>query len=366
MADDAERIEYNQYERVGRNMASIKDIAREAGVSIGTVDRVLHNRGRVSDETKARIEAVMDQLNYKPNHVAQGLAVTKKKLNLCFCVLDSERNPFYYDIRKAAEKRAVKLKQYGVTVNICVIDPDNEMKNYLTKEVRGALDHADGIATIGFVSSEFRKELKKAMDRKVPIVFYNSRLDEIKPLAFVGCNYIDSGRLAAGIAARIGGKDAKVGVFTQGYELSKQMVSYTERMLGFQREIEERYPNMEIVDTRNISLETRQNEETVKEVLQRYPDMNIAYIVNPADYEICEELYKADKNHKIKIITNDLVGRQIEMVKNDIISVTICQEPEKQGDQPLDILFQYLAYGIRPEKEDIYTRLSIHIAQNIY
>lgn len=347
-------------------MASIKDIAREAGVSIGTVDRVLHHRGRVSDETKARIEAVMERLNYKPNHVAQGLAVNKKKLNLCFCVLDSEKNPFYYDIRIAAEKRAVKLKQYGVTVNICVIDPDNEMKNYLAEEVIEALDRADGIATIGFVSSGFQKKLREAAKRNVPVVFYNSRLDEIKPLAFVGCNYIDSGRLAAGIAARIGGKDAKVGVFTQGYELSKQMVSYTERMLGFQREIEEHYPNMEIVDTRDISLLPRQNEETVKQVLQRHPDMNVAYIVNPADYEICEELYRADKNHKIKIITNDLVGRQIEMVKNDIISVTICQEPEKQGDRPLDILFQYLAYGIKPEEEDIYTRLSIHIAQNLY
>lgn len=347
-------------------MASIKDIAREAGVSIGTVDRVLHNRGRVSDETKSRIEAVMEQLNYTPNHVAQGLAVNKKKLNLCFFVLDSKRNPFYYDIKKAAENRAGKLKQYGVTVNICVIDPEIERKNLLTEEVKEALDHADGIATIGFVSSEFRKKLKKTIDRGVPVVLYNSRLDEIEPLAFVGCNYIDSGRLAAGIAARIGGTDAKVGVFSQGCDLNKQMVSYSERMLGFRKEIDEHYPDMEILDTRGISLDTRQNEETVKDVLSRHPEMNIAYIVNPADYEICEEIYKVDKNHKIKIITNDLVGRQIEMVKNDIISVTICQEPEKQGDKPLDILFQYLAYGIRPEEVNIYTKLSIHIAQNVY
>lgn len=348
-------------------MASIKDIAREAGVSIGTVDRVLHNRGRVSDETKARIEAVMNRLNYKPNHVAQGLAVNKKKLNLCFLVLDSERNPFFYDVKKAAEKRAARLEQYGVTVNICMIDPDKEMKNCLTEEVKEALDHADGIATIGFVSSEFRKGIKKAMERGVPVVFYNSRPEELEPLAFVGCNYIDSGRLAAGIAARIGGRDARVAVFSQGYGLSfnNQTVSYSERMLGFKKEIAEHYPDMEIVDIRNISLDPSQNEETVKDVLRLHPDMNIAYIVNPADYEICEEIYRADKDHKIKIITNDLVGRQIEMVKNDMIAVTICQEPEKQGDKPLEILFQYLAYGIKPEEKNIYTKLSIHIAQNV-
>ena len=65
-------------------MATIKDIAREAGVSIGTVDRVLHDRGMVSPETKARILDVMKELDYKPNHAAQGLAIRKKKLKLGF------------------------------------------------------------------------------------------------------------------------------------------------------------------------------------------------------------------------------------------------------------------------------------------
>lgn len=347
-------------------MASIKDIAKEAGVSIGTVDRVLHHRGRVSDETKARIEAVMEELKYKPNQLAQGLAVNKKKLNLCFLVLDSERNPYYYDVKKAAEKRAAKLKQYGVTVNICVIDPDQAMRSCLPEDVTEALEHTDGIATIGFAMPQFVEKFKQARDKNIPIVFYNSRLDEIESLAFVGCNYINSGRLAAGIAARIGGTDARIGVFSEGYDRNSEIVSYSERMVGFQKEIEEQYPSMSIVDTRNIELDFRQNIETVKDVLRMHPDMNIAYIVNPADYKICEEIYKADKEHKIKIITNDLVGRQIDMVKHDIISVTICQEPEKQGDKPLDILFQYLAYGIKPKEVNIYTKLSIHIAQNLY
>lgn len=70
-------------------------------------------RGRVSDETKNRILRVMEELNYKPNIVAQGLAVSKKKLNLCYLVMDSTRNPFFYDIRIVAEKEAVKLKEQG-------------------------------------------------------------------------------------------------------------------------------------------------------------------------------------------------------------------------------------------------------------
>ena len=81
---------------------------------------------------------------------------------------------------------------------------------------------------------------------------------------------------------------------------------------------------------------------------------------------LCEIIHEEDKSHRIRIITNDLVGRQIKMVEDGIISATICQEPEKQGSKPLEILFQYLAYGRRPEQKNCFTSLSIHIAQNIH
>ena len=58
-------------------MVSIKDIAGRANVSIGTVDRVMHNRGRVSDETKARVLRIVDQLSYRPNIFARNLSLDR-------------------------------------------------------------------------------------------------------------------------------------------------------------------------------------------------------------------------------------------------------------------------------------------------
>ena len=52
---------------------TIAEIARKAGVSIGTVDRVLHNRGHVAEQTRQKIQSVIDESNYKPNHFAQQL-----------------------------------------------------------------------------------------------------------------------------------------------------------------------------------------------------------------------------------------------------------------------------------------------------
>lgn len=63
-------------------MATIKQIAKLAGVSIGTVDRVLHERGGLAPDTKARVQAAIEELGYVPNQTAQSLAVYKKRLHI--------------------------------------------------------------------------------------------------------------------------------------------------------------------------------------------------------------------------------------------------------------------------------------------
>lgn len=65
-------------------MATIKQIAEKAGVSIGAVDRVLHDLGMVSEQTREKIMQIVRELDYHPNQTAQGLAVMKKKQKLGF------------------------------------------------------------------------------------------------------------------------------------------------------------------------------------------------------------------------------------------------------------------------------------------
>ena len=70
---------------------TIKDIARMAGVSAGTVDRVLHNRGDVSSKSKAKVQKVLDEIHYQPNVFAIGLAAKKKYTFICLI-------PYYIEL----------------------------------------------------------------------------------------------------------------------------------------------------------------------------------------------------------------------------------------------------------------------------
>lgn len=56
----------------------IVDIAKMAGVSVGTVDRVIHNRGRVSEENRKKVQAILEMVNYQPNLMARSLASKKQ------------------------------------------------------------------------------------------------------------------------------------------------------------------------------------------------------------------------------------------------------------------------------------------------
>lgn len=342
-------------------MATIKEIAEKAGVSIGTVDRVLHNRGMVNARTKQRVEEVMRELDYRPNQVAQGLAVMKRKLKIGFFLPDTQSHPFFEKVARAAADKAKDLEQYGVQVNFYQLGVPEDVL-WQKSMYEDMLPEQDGVVMMGIDVPGVKNYLEKAVELQIPVVFYNTYVPDWEFLAYVGCDYGKAGRLAAGLSALAGGEDARVCIYSEGLST---ISSHEDRVEGFCREAAERYPAMKILDIRSIEADEKENESSVREMFREFQDVNIVYVVNPRDYEICRMIARADTKRQVRIITNDLVEDQEDMIRQGTISATICQEPEKQGAMPLEILFQYLAYGTVPRERMYYTDLSIHIAQNL-
>ena len=332
-------------------MITIKEIAKEAGVSIGTVDRVLHNRGRVSREAQEKVNAVVEKAGYKPNTVAQGLAVRKKGLKICFMVPETTYNPFFKDVEEAAFRKAKELEAYGVRVEFLKLWTNREAKAVQDniKGIEQIIKDADGLVTIGMEAKEILYCVEAMEKQKKPVVLYNSILNGRKYLAYVGCDYEKSGRLAAGLCALTGGKDARVCMFSQGL-----------------KEAEAYYPQMKIEGCWQILDDPVENDIQVEKMLEEYPDVNMVYIANPADYKICELIHRADKDHQLKIVTNDVVETLAQMMEDGVVDATISQQPKVQGALSLEILFRYLAFGEKPKEKNCYTELHIHILQNLH
>src|SRR3569832_860194 len=98
------------------NSVRIKDIAAKAGVSAGTVDRVLHNRGKVAPEVEERVLQILKELNYEPYLIARALG-SNKKFRIAALIPDPTFDPYWQAPRDGVESAQAALKQYGLNIS---------------------------------------------------------------------------------------------------------------------------------------------------------------------------------------------------------------------------------------------------------
>lgn len=341
-------------------MVTIRKIAEIAGVSRGTVDRVLNKRSGVSDETYRKVKYIADSLGYEPNMAGQMLAARKKKIKLGFIICDSPVDLFFSDVHLAARKKATELKTYGVTVKFYLIkELSDRFITGLLKKVEE--DELDGIALVPLKMDPIVAFVKKMDEKKVPVVFLNLDMEGIKRLSYVGCDYYTSGKVAAGLIALTTREKGRIALATS---FDEQTPSLKQRLAGFIGELDREYPNIEIVNKDSYFVFQKGKYENILDVLNGNPDLRAIYLVNPGDYSICEEIAKLDKDMKVKIITNDVMREQKKLMDNGVIVATIGQQPEKQGALPLQILYDFIVLGVVPQDKYL-TELSIYIKQNI-
>lgn len=341
-------------------MVTIKKIAEIAGVSRGTVDRVLNNRPGVNAETYHRVKEIADKLGYEPNMAGQMLAARKKKIKLGFVVCDTPVDLFFADVCCAARKKAEELKTFGVTVHFYLMkELSDQFIAPLLKEAEN--DDLDGIALVPLHMESIRQFVKKMNEKNVPMVFFNLDMEEARRLSYVGCDYHDSGKVAAGLVALVTREKGKIALATSFDEKSP---SFLQRLDGFIEELDEGYPQIDIVNRDSNIVFQKGEYANILDAVKNNADLDAMYIINPGDYSICEEVEKLDKENRIKIITNDVVNKQKPFMDKGVIAATIGQQPEKQGALPLQILYDYIGLGIEPEEQYL-TELSIHIRQNI-
>ena len=100
---------------MNRKNITIKDIAKLAGVSAGTVDRVLHNRGRVSDDALVKVNKILEEIDYKPNVIARTLG-SNKTYRVAALIPDPQQDPYWAQSRAGIRQAETEWAHYNVIV----------------------------------------------------------------------------------------------------------------------------------------------------------------------------------------------------------------------------------------------------------
>ena len=122
----------------------IVDIAKMAGVSVGTVDRVIHNRGRVSEENRKKVQTILEMVHYQPNLMARSLA-SKKQYHFVAITPSFTHGEYWEAISEGIDKAASEMESYNITITKLFFDQynnktfDDIVRNLLDEKVDGVL-----------------------------------------------------------------------------------------------------------------------------------------------------------------------------------------------------------------------------------
>lgn len=336
-------------------MATIKEIAELAGVSRGTVDRVLNNRGSVNSETAQKIRAIVKQLDYKPNRAGIALAAQKNKYMIGI-ILFSRKNPFFDDVMQGFLDKAEELALYGCEISVkrVAYHPQAQLS-----AIRACLkEGVQGLILTPYNDNSIREELNKLIRSGIPVITVNSDAENVRRLAYVGSDYYNSGEAAGSLMKLMTSGPVKLGIING----DNNILCHTQRVSGFVDKLsdDERF---QVVCQGESFDDDKSAYELVSRMLKEYPELNAFYFTAAGVYGGCRAIAEFAPDRDIKVIAFDSVPSTVEMIRKNIITATICQEPYWQGSKSLDLMFSYLSDEEAEIKDSYYAELSVKIKE---
>ncbi len=164
-------------------MATLKDVAKETGLTVSTVSRVLNNRGYISEETRQNVYAAMKKLNYHPNEVARSLS--KQSTNTIGVIVPHIRHPYFAELISNLESQAYRHKYKILLFN-------SKEKNEKEKEY---LDMCTSYRVSGIILCSGTVAVEELKGLNVPLITIERYLES--GTAAIECDNLQGGRLAA-------------------------------------------------------------------------------------------------------------------------------------------------------------------------
>ncbi len=336
-----------------------KQIAELAGVSRGTVDRVLHNRGRVKPEVAERIRCIAAGLGYQSNMVGQALAKpTKFKLGI---ILQSIETPTMRIVNQGVKKAAEELDALGIDLEVRRIDHMDTLE--VLKLVDELLD--DGVRGFAISPSneeEIRERIKELCENKIPVITLNSDVPGSGRLCFIGMDNYRAGQTAAGLLQLILPNGGKVLPLTGHINNT----AHNSRLTGFTDALDYVNENDNIKVLPFQSCQDRDDcaYEITRNTLLQHPDLSVVYVVANGQLGVCKAVKDAGLVNRVRVIAFDLTPPNDELVRSGQISLLLDQDAFQQGYLPPMLLQDYLLHQKKPPKEKIFTEIRIYTKYN--
>lgn len=340
---------------------TIQMIADRAGVSRGTVDRVLNKRSYVKEDVRERVLQAIVEVGYmSPQEVHMQVISEGTFAPLKLGILLPNWTDFLTGVLSGVEGVRQELSTYNVQILVreCHTDEPGEVITHLDDLLTQGV-HGIAICALNDISIENR--VTALVEQGIPVITFNSDLPNSKRISFIGQDYVKGGRTAAELIGNYISRDAFVLAACGNQEFDghrKRLNGFLERMheLGFPA------GQIKIIETYNdYHLTCRK----VTEALNEIPNLAAIYMANLSITGCAQALEAARKKDAIFLVVHDLSESTRSLLQSGYVNFTISQDFYRQGYLPLKCLRELLHLGRQPEMIQTNTRISVICSQNM-
>lgn len=336
-----------------------QQIADAAGVSRGTVYRALNHTGRIDPEVAEKIRRIAHEMGYQPNRAGKALAMSRRAVGLGI-IIQAAGTPFMKKVLEGVMDARREVELLGAKVQVLKIEElnaDKAVKAMLELKEAGY----NGIALVPVDDDRMKQTIDRFASEKIPVITFNSDIEDSQRLCFVGQNAYQSGQTAAGLMAEIVPEGASV-LLISGYPSNH---SHKNRTRGFSQELLSCRKDVNLLEVQYAFDDDDMAEKIAGGMLACHENLAGIYLAASGVEGVCRALQEKGLSGKLKVISNDLTDQNVQYLKNGDIQFLLGQDSYRQGYEPVHMLFDKLFDGKDPDKELNYTEIVIKTKYNV-
>ncbi|SHH85914.1 transcriptional regulator, LacI family [Wenyingzhuangia marina] len=328
-----------------RKKYTIKDIAELAGVSKGTVDRVIHKRGKVSEKALIDVTRILEEIDYKPNLIARNLK-NNKVYSICVLIPDYHLDDYWLSCKEGIESVKQEFASFDIQIKTLLYH-SKDVNSFLQKSNEVLALKPDAVLMVPSFQKESETIINLLANQDIVVSIFNNNIPNNKIFNFVGQDLIKSGRIAAKLFDLILG-NGKVAILYIGANF-KNATYFHEKDQGFKEYIKQTDTALSSV-TQTFSSENLELELT--NFLSQNPDVKGIFVTNSKTYMVAK-LIKKHNLKDIKLIGYDLLEENITYLKNNTIQFLIHQNAKHQIHLGLTNLIEYFMFSKKTPKRNL-------------
>jgi LacI family transcriptional regulator len=299
---------------------TLQDVARTAGVSLATVDRVLNRRPGVHADTAEKVQAAIGLLKYRPDRLAARLA-RGRDYRFQF-LLPKGNNAFMQALEERVRATADWLAEERVEIAVTNVDVfDGEVLALALERLQGEVD---GVAVVALDHPAVREAIDDLTNSGVTVVTLVSDTPRARRAHYVGIDNAAAGRTAATLIGRfLAGRTGKVGLIAGSVALR----DHNERRIGFEEVVARDFPGLSLLPVREGRDDDTRVEALARALLAENPDLVGIYNVGAGNGGIVAALEASGRARDVVFIAHELTAFSRRHLIRGTIDAVINQDP---------------------------------------